>query len=127
MPAVVSLHGGIAAVLLTLLLSGCSSEVPDHLRVVDGSPWQGRQLIIDYGCSACHRIPGVRTIGGSVGPNLDGFGRQSYIAGHWPNRPDTLTRWLRDPTALDPDTAMPGLGISAPEARDMAAYLYTLR
>ena len=38
-----------------------------------------------------------------------------------------LTAWLRDPPALDPGTAMPAQGLSAPEAQDVAAYLYTLR
>ena len=38
-----------------------------------------------------------------------------------------LTAWLRDPPALDPATAMPALGLSEPEAHDVAAYLYTLR
>ena len=90
-------------------------------------PERGRVLIADYGCHACHRIPGVRQASGSVGPPLDGFGRRAYIAGILPNRPMLLTWWLRDPPALDPRTAMPALGLSEPEARHMAAYLYTLR
>jgi sulfur-oxidizing protein SoxX len=48
------------------------------------------------------------------------------IAGRFPNRPDTLTLWLRDAPALDPGVAMPASGLSEAGARDVAAYLYTL-
>lgn len=116
----------LLAVLAVLVMS-CDDEVPNHLRVLDGDPATGRALIIRYGCTACHRIPGVRSLGGSVGPSLEGFGSRSYIAGRVPNRPDSLTRWLRDPPAIDPETAMPPQGIDEAEARHMAAYLYTLR
>ena len=51
----------------------------------------------------------------------------AYIGGVLPNRPMMLTAWLRDPPAIDPATAMPALGLSEAEARDMAAYLYRLR
>lgn len=106
----------------------CEAEdIPLHLCVVGGHPTAGRALIASYGCAACHHIPGVRTVSGSVGPSLEGFGRRSYIAGRVPNRPAWLTLWLRDPPFIDPQTAMPALGITEREARHMAAYLYTLR
>jgi cytochrome c1 len=38
-----------------------------------------------------------------------------------------LTMWVRDPTAIDPMTAMPVVGLAEAEARHVAAYLYTLR
>jgi hypothetical protein len=38
-----------------------------------------------------------------------------------------MLRWLRDPRAVSPHTAMPSLGIDEAEARDIASYLYTLR
>ena len=41
--------------------------------------------------------------------------------------PANLVAWLMDPPAIDPLTAMPATGISEAEARDVAAYLYTLR
>ena len=44
-----------------------------------------------------------------------------------PNTPQNLVRWIRDPHEIEPRTAMPNLGLSDPEARDVAAYLYTLR
>jgi cytochrome c1 len=37
-----------------------------------------------------------------------------------------MIRWLRDPPAVDASTAMPNLGLSEAEARDIAAYLLAL-
>ena len=34
--------------------------------------------------------------------------------------------WLLDPGAISPGSAMPALGLSEAEARDAAAYLFTL-
>jgi cytochrome c len=62
-----------------------------------------------------------------VGPPLTMFARRAYIAGQLPNEPDNLIRWIRDPQAVEPGTAMPSLGVEPAVARDMAAYLYTLR
>jgi cytochrome c1 len=50
-----------------------------------------------------------------------------YVAGVLPNQPDRLIQWIQDPQSVNPSTAMPNLGVVEPVARDMAAYLYTLR
>ena len=55
------------------------------------------------------------------------FARRAYIAGQLPNDPENLVRWIQDPQGVEPGTAMPNLGVTAAVARDMAAYLYTLR
>jgi cytochrome c1 len=49
-----------------------------------------------------------------------------YIAGQLPNTPDNLVRWVRSPQSVEPDTAMPNLGLSEQQARDVAGYIYTL-
>ena len=41
------------------------------------------------------------------------------------NSHDDLAKWILDPPALKPGTAMPKLGLSADEAAAAAAYLYT--
>src|SRR5687767_9616206 len=51
---------------------------------------------------------------------------RAYIGGVAPNTPENMVRWLMDPPALAPRTAMPNLGVGPSDARDMAAYLYTL-
>jgi cytochrome c1 len=64
---------------------------------------------------------------GIVGPTLTSMGRRSYIAGRFPNHEIWMTLWLKDPQQLKPGSAMPNLGVGERDARDMAAYLATLR
>jgi cytochrome c1 len=92
-----------------------------------GNPHEGKKLIVSYGCGACHTIPGVYTARGLVGPPLYFYGRRTMIAGELPNQPGNLVRWLMNPPAIEPETAMPNLGLSEQQARDISAYLYTLR
>ncbi|MBO1113515.1 c-type cytochrome [Bordetella petrii] len=91
-----------------------------------GDAQAGRQALQQYLCITCHAIPGVVGAKHHVGPPLGGIAHQRYIAGVLPNTPANMVRWLRDPTAIDPATAMPNLGISEQDARDIAAFLYTL-
>lgn len=97
------------------------------LQIYGGDPDRGARAMIGHGCGACHTIPGVTGARGSVGPHLEGFADRAYVAGVLPNEPGGLVRWLVDPVAHSPMTAMPDLGVTEAEARDMAAYLYTLR
>ena len=110
--------------------SGPGDRRPDWetsaLYVVNADPDRGAALMTQYGCGACHVIPGVTAARGSVGPSLDGFADRAYVAGVLPNQPGDLVRWLMNPTTHAPQTAMPDLGVREGEARDMAAYLYTL-
>jgi L-cysteine S-thiosulfotransferase len=118
-----------AGVLLpvAVIVAACDGEPSASQRVIGGDPRSGAALIAAYGCTACHQVPGIALATGTVGPSLAGFARRAYIAGRLPNRPMMLTAWLRDPPAIDPETAMPALGLTEPEALDVAAYLYTLR
>lgn len=111
-----------------LALGGCleDGDPPPHLRIPGADADRGRTLMVEYGCGACHRIPGVRNARTMVGPPLDAYAQRGYVAGVLPNRPANLIAWLRDPPAISPNTAMPNLGLSSDEARDMAAYLYRL-
>jgi len=99
-------------------------ETPAELR--PGDPEAGRLAMQQYLCVTCHAIPGVVGANRHVGPPLGGIARQRYIAGVLPNTPANMARWLRDPSAIDPDSAMPDLGVSEQDARDMAAFLHTL-
>jgi len=117
---------GLALLLLTGL--GCEGGKKTNVYVVyTGGDWhRGKELIDQYRCGACHVIPGVRHANGLVGPPLLWWGRRTYIAGELPNSPENLVRWIRSPKSVEPGTAMPDLGLSDQEARDVAAYLYTL-
>ncbi len=117
----------VAATLAGILLLSACGERGHPVRVSDGSVERGKSLTEQYQCSACHVIPGVAGPVGGAGPSLAHFGRSSYIAGSIPNLPPNLQAWIVDPPALKPDTPMPDMGVSPDDARDIAAYLYTLR
>lgn len=95
--------------------------------VPGGRPEEGRAALLAYGCIGCHTIPGVSgTTRARVGPSLEDWANQEYIAGTLTNTPENLTRWIQNPQAIEPGTVMPTLGVSDADVRDMAAYLYTL-
>lgn len=113
---------------LLLALAACNGNtVPVEQRVVGGDPERGRRIIAAIECGACHSIPGVSGADGVVGPPLDRFGRRQFIAGIIPNNPNVLTTWVRSAPSIAPNTGMPDLPLTDDQARDVAAYLYTLR
>jgi cytochrome c2 len=87
----------------------------------------GRAAVKTYGCDACHTIPGVIDARGLVGPPLTQIANRIYIAGVLTNTPDNLIEWIQNAPGVDPRTAMPNLGVDETAARNIAAYLYTLR
>ena len=93
----------------------------------DADAGRGMAAIARHGCVACHVIPGVANPGSNVGPPLEKVATRGYIAGVLANTPDNMRRWLRNPPAVDPLTAMPDLHLSEQDAADIAAYLYTLK
>ncbi len=88
---------------------------------------RGREALHQYACSACHTIPGVTSSRPQVGPPLDGMGSRRLIAGTLANTPENLALWLMQTQQVKPGTAMPQLDVAPQDARDMAAYLRTLR
>lgn len=70
--------------------------------------------------------PGVAGADSRVGPPLDEAASRMYIAGRLTNTPQHMIRWILDPRAVDSATAVPTLGISERDARDIAAYLYAI-
>jgi cytochrome c1 len=116
-------------VIFFSLLSGCARQVSDEWvqSLTAGNPANGRRLLYSYGCGSCHTIPGVGEADGTVGPPLSRFGSRLYIAGVLQNTPQNLFRWIAQPQEVQPGNAMPDLGVTQQQARDMAAYLYTLR
>ena len=92
-----------------------------------GSVDAGKQAIRRRGCESCHAIEAARSEQGKVGPPLVGIASRAQIAGILPNQPDQMIRWIREPQHVLPGNGMPDQGIGTREARDIAAYLYTLR
>lgn len=115
---------------IILFISACTSlnETERAARsMTGGEPSRGREAINRYGCSACHTIPGIQGATALVGPPLDRIASRSYIGGVMPNTPDNMIRWIENPPGIDKMTAMPNLGVTDSDARDIASYLYTLK
>ena len=117
---------------LVVLLSGCDAASALMNGSVGkqrpgGDTQRGQRLLAQYQCGSCHAIPGVPASQGTIAAPLDAFGKRSYIAGRIPNNAEALAHWIVSPAALIPDTPMPSMGVSSGDARDMAAYLGTLR
>lgn len=86
---------------------------------------RGKQLMTERACTACHQMtgsglalpakvePAPRTLG--LAPDLR-FARERA-------EPAALAEWLRDPTRVKHDTAMPNLALGESDARDLAAFL----
>ncbi|MDE3119947.1 MAG: c-type cytochrome, partial [Nitrospirota bacterium] len=93
---------------------------PDLTMAADVAAQQaevGKRLYSNkYGCNACHR---VGEEGGVVGPALDRAGFR--LNSTW------VVRWIKYPQSMKPETRMPNLGISDPDAKAIAMYLATLR
>ncbi len=115
----------VLAPALALLLVGCPGPPSDGAPRGDAD--HGRRLLARYHCGSCHTIPGVEAAHGQVAVTLESFGRRSYIAGRVPNDNENLIRWIADPQSVVPGTLMPNMGASPADARDMAAFLGTLR
>jgi putative membrane protein len=96
-------------------------------QLTGGDPSRGRARIRHYGCDSCHTIPGIPTADATVGPPLTAVARRVYLAGRLENTPENMMRWVRTPHRYAPDTAMPEMGVTESDSRDIVAYLYTLR
>ncbi len=78
---------------------------------------RGKHLYINkYGCNSCHSLDGQ---GGLVGPALDRAGFR--LNATW------IYKWLMYPAGIKKHTRMPNLGFNDQDARDVTAYLKTLR
>jgi cytochrome c oxidase assembly factor CtaG/cytochrome c2 len=122
-----------SVLLLVLLLTGCNEEIGRgqagnaSAPGVEGDARRGPLLVRQYGCGACHVVPGISGAQGQVGPPLTQMGRRIYIAGVLRNSPANMMAWLQDPQRFVPGNAMPNMAMDRKDARDLTAYLYTLR
>jgi cytochrome c2 len=140
---------GVAALILTVGVaawlvsansafeSGKAGGTPNQLAPVaqgavlePGSPAaEGAQIIATKPCVGCHTIPGIPGANGQVGPNLGGVASRTKIAAGAVavNSPDDLKKWILNPAALKPGTAMPNVGLTDDEATRIVAFLETLK
>lgn len=122
-----TLARGWGSVLVAVALAACGKHVSKVPIVTGGDAERGKFAMKEYGCGSCHTIPGLTGARGLVGPPLGDVASRMYIAGVLPNEPDNVVRWIMNPPSVDSKTAMPYLGVTERDARDMAEYLYELR
>ena len=79
-------------------------------------PFAGAPAVAKSLCAACHSLGGT---GNNVGPAFDGVGDRFTAA--------ELDRWLADPQAVKPGTAMPKLGLSDADRKALVLWLGTLK
>jgi cytochrome c len=116
----------VALVAMCLLACHEASGGEPRYQIPGADVSRGKAAITRYGCGTCHMIPGIDGASGLVGPPLIKWAQRTYIAGEVPNDPAHLMSWLQAPQTIEPGTDMPDLGVSPRDARDIAAYLYTI-
>jgi cytochrome c553 len=114
-----------ACALGAALSSGCQ-RLRAYVPGVDPAASRGVELASHYGCVSCHEVPGA-PVTGRIGPPLAGVQRRAYLAGGLPNTPAQMVAFIRFPNRERPGILMPDVGVSEPDARELAAFLYALR
>ena len=120
----------IACVALLVVVVACHKPREKYQNMAatgGGNADRGEHLVTTYGCTSCHDIPGVNGPKGMVGPPLGKMAVRQYIAGKFVNTPQNMMQWIQNPQRMDPQNAMPNLGVTPNDARDITAYLYTLK
>jgi cytochrome c2 len=122
-------RSAIALLIVAALAAACNRPNTKHdaMQLTGGDPDRGVHAIGRYGCGSCHTIPGIRGANALVGPPLTRIASRSYLAGEIQNTPANMVRWIQHPRAIEKGTVMPEMGVTEGDARDIAAYLYTLR
>ena len=111
--------------LVAAVLCGCMGHQGYEPEIANADPERGRIALAELECGVCHVIPGIPGAYGQVGPPLREYARNVCVAGKYPNAPEVLIEFIRNPPLLAPETAMPAVPMSDAQARDIAAYLYS--
>ncbi|MGA2604529.1 MAG: c-type cytochrome [Verrucomicrobiia bacterium] len=121
---------------ITEFLFAVSDQPQYPAPPVQGDPQNGKKLVGQVGCMACHvideKLMDIKPPASlrqymddwqyrrlrSQGPQMAGIGTKADV--NW------IYAWLKDPKQYNPRTKMPNLRLSDQEAADIAAYLSTL-
>jgi cytochrome c oxidase subunit 2 len=94
-----------------------------------GDAARGKTLVTTGACVACHTIAGT-AMQGKVAPreltHLMTYPTIAQVDGFTMSEAN-LKKWLANPPAVKPGTAMPNLSLKPQEIEDIAAYLVTLK
>jgi cytochrome c2 len=98
---------------------GFDSQVLEASALNAAAAARGKELFYTkYACQACHTVD-FKKDKGYVGPALAGVGDRLT--------PVWIYKWLKNPNALTPGTMMPNPNLPDSEARDLTAFLVTLK
>jgi cytochrome c len=122
----VGFAGGGASLAVQRWQTRKAADAAAH-ELTGGDAQLGKAVFSRHGCGACHAIQGLDGADGEVGPALDKIAVRGFLAGSEPNDPQHMIAWVQHPQALEPGVGMPEMGLTDAEARNVAAYLYTLR
>jgi mono/diheme cytochrome c family protein len=92
---------------------------------VGGNPEHGKELVNTIGCKGCHvigddtRMREARGFSYDVAPELSRAGSKLD--------PDWMFEWIKNPRQYRPNTRMPNLRLTDQEAKDVVAYLKTMK
>lgn len=116
----------VFVLLLSLACNRAERPAPPSAPVGDAA--RGRQLMGQYACNVCHIVPGTEGPQGRLGPSLAGVASRPAISnGLVRNTPENLRQFIQSPASLNPQSSMPPIGMPDPDARDITAFLLTLR
>jgi mono/diheme cytochrome c family protein/uncharacterized coiled-coil protein SlyX len=115
---------------VTAYLVDVSKQNPFRSSYASGSykggvPARGEGLVETIGCKGCHVVGGDQRMREERGTSYDVAPELSWVGGK--TNPDWLFDWLKNPRHFHPNTRMPSLRLSDGEARDIVAYLVSLK
>jgi mono/diheme cytochrome c family protein len=92
---------------------------------VGGSAAEGKKLFETVGCQDCHVAEGFTKVRDARGTSYDIAPELSRVGSK--DNPDWLFDWIRNPRHFNPETRMPNLRLTDPEAKNIVAYLASLK
>lgn len=90
-----------------------------------GNAERGKQLVNTIGCKGCHVVGDDERMRQARGFSYDIAPELSRAASKLD--PDWIFEWIKNPRKYRPDTRMPSLRLTDQEAKDIVAYLGTLK
>jgi cytochrome c oxidase subunit II len=102
------------------------NEAADAQPATAGDARAGQHVFLTA-CSSCHTIRGTNA-SGYVGPDLTHVGSRTWLAGlTFPNRRDSLARWITDSQHIKPGNQMPDFSLAGGRLQDLVSYLESLK
>ncbi|CAB3724043.1 cytochrome c oxidase subunit II [Paraburkholderia rhynchosiae] len=98
-----------------------SAPAPTAAQAARGSK------LFEERCAGCHAVRGSKAAGVQAPDLTHVMSRRLLAAGTLVNTPENLMNWIEHVQQIKPGTLMPDMKLSSAEARDLSAYLATLR